>query len=85
MSIRKALSDGKTPLPEKPMLEAGDDRFFSDVYLGKDGPFVVSEKDETKSFTPEQRQQTVELQQTVRGAEEERTGGTGNGVRGRRR
>jgi hypothetical protein len=40
-------------LPERPRFEAGDDRFFSDVYFG-DGPLAVKEKD-GKQFSREQR------------------------------
>jgi mono/diheme cytochrome c family protein len=46
-----ALAENK-PLPGKPSLEAGEDRFFDDVYFGS-GPFSVSAKNQ-KSFTPEQ-------------------------------
>jgi mono/diheme cytochrome c family protein len=48
---RKALAENK-PLPERPKFEAGDDRFFNDVYFGA-GPLAVSDKDQ-KRFSPEQ-------------------------------
>jgi hypothetical protein len=48
---QKALSDNQT-LPEKPKFEAGEDRFFDDVYFDG-GPFVVSDK-EKQSFSAEQ-------------------------------
>jgi mono/diheme cytochrome c family protein len=48
---RKALAENK-PLPDKPKFEAGDDRFFNDVYFAG-GPFDVSDKDQ-KRFSSEQ-------------------------------
>jgi Protein of unknown function (DUF1549)/Protein of unknown function (DUF1553)/Planctomycete cytochrome C len=48
---RKALVENK-PIPEKPKFEAGDDRFFNDLYF-EGGPFTVSDK-EQKRFSPEQ-------------------------------
>jgi hypothetical protein len=48
---RKALAEIK-PLPEKPKFEAGDDRFFNDVYFDG-GPFALGDKDQ-KRFSPEQ-------------------------------
>ncbi len=48
---QKALAENKS-LPEKPKLEAGEDRFFDDVYFGG-GPFSVSAKDQ-KNFSAEQ-------------------------------
>jgi mono/diheme cytochrome c family protein len=48
---QKALAENK-PLPGKPALEAGEDRFFDDVYFGG-GPFSVSAKDQ-KNFSAEQ-------------------------------
>ncbi|MGH9753768.1 MAG: PSD1 and planctomycete cytochrome C domain-containing protein, partial [Blastocatellia bacterium] len=48
---RKALAENKH-LPDKPTFEAGDDRFFNDVYFAG-GPFDVSGKDQ-KRFSSEQ-------------------------------
>ena len=48
---RKALAENK-PLPDKPKFEAGDDRFFNDVYFAG-GPFDVGDKDQ-KRFSSEQ-------------------------------
>jgi hypothetical protein len=48
---RKALAENK-PIPEKPKFEAGDDRFFNDVYF-EGGPFVPGGKDQ-KRFSSEQ-------------------------------
>jgi mono/diheme cytochrome c family protein len=59
---RKALAENK-PLPGKPAFEAGDDRFFNDVYFD-DGPFAVKEKDD-KPFTPEQRSQLTALRKEL--------------------
>lgn len=53
---QKALSEGAKTLPDRPTFEAGNDRFFSELYFGNDGPFAVSEKDE-KFFSGEQRAQ----------------------------
>ena len=50
-TYQKALAENKS-LPEKPKFEAGDDRFFNDVYFGG-GPFSVSDKDQ-KNFSTEQ-------------------------------
>jgi mono/diheme cytochrome c family protein len=51
VEYRNALAENK-PLPEKPKFEAGDDRFFNDVYFAG-GPFDVGDKDQ-KRFSPEQ-------------------------------
>jgi mono/diheme cytochrome c family protein len=48
---QKSLAENK-PLPGKPTLEAGEDRFFDDAYFGG-GPFSVSAKDK-KNFSDEQ-------------------------------
>jgi hypothetical protein len=48
---QKALAENK-PLPGKPALEAGEDRFFDDVYFGG-GPFSVSAKNQQR-FTADQ-------------------------------
>ncbi|MBS1812178.1 MAG: PSD1 domain-containing protein [Acidobacteria bacterium] len=59
---QKAISEN-TALPEKPKFEAGDDRFFNDVYFGG-GPFVVLDK-EQKNFTPEQWTQVNKLHKEI--------------------
>lgn len=48
---QKALAENKS-LPGKPTLEAGEDRFYDDVYFGG-GPFSISPKDK-KNFTADQ-------------------------------
>jgi mono/diheme cytochrome c family protein len=48
---REALAENK-PLPDKPKFEAGDDRFFNDVYFAG-GPFDMGDKDQ-KRFSSEQ-------------------------------
>lgn len=55
---KKALAGNKT-VPDKPKFEAGDDRFFNDVYFAG-GPFAVGDKDQ-KRFSPEQWSQLTEL------------------------
>jgi mono/diheme cytochrome c family protein len=55
---RGALA-GNKPLPGKPNFEAGDDRFFNDVYFAG-GPFAVGDKDQ-KRFSPEQWSRLAEL------------------------
>jgi mono/diheme cytochrome c family protein len=42
----EAIARKKSPLPGKPEFEAGHDRFFAQVYFGKEGPLQFSEKDE---------------------------------------
>ncbi len=42
----EAIAKKKSPLPGKPEFEAGQDRFFAQVYFGKEGPLQFSEKDE---------------------------------------
>jgi len=49
---RKALAENK-PFPDKPKFEAGDDRFFNDVYFVR-GPFVSGGKDRHEHFSSEQ-------------------------------
>ncbi len=51
LEYKKALAENK-PLPGKPNFEAGDDRFFNDVYFAG-GPFAVGDNDK-KRFSPEQ-------------------------------
>ncbi|MGH9854323.1 MAG: DUF1549 domain-containing protein, partial [Blastocatellia bacterium] len=59
---RKALAENK-PLPGKPNFEAGDDRFFNDVYFSG-GPFAVPERDQ-KRFSPEQWAQLTKHRQEL--------------------
>ena len=48
-----AIMQEKSPLPGKPEFEAGKDRFFAQVYFGKEGPLQVTEKDETAFSAPD--------------------------------
>ncbi|MDX2032779.1 MAG: PSD1 and planctomycete cytochrome C domain-containing protein [Blastocatellia bacterium] len=53
VEYRKALAENKETLPDRPTFEAGDDRFFDQVYFSRSGPFGISEKEQAR-FTPEQ-------------------------------
>ncbi|MFN0088474.1 MAG: PSD1 and planctomycete cytochrome C domain-containing protein [Blastocatellia bacterium] len=53
VEYRKALGEERAGLPERPKFEAGEDRFFDQVYFSRSGPFGVSEKEQAR-FTPEQ-------------------------------
>ncbi len=55
---QKAIAENKA-LPSKPQFEAGEDRFFSDVYFSG-GPFAAGEKDQ-KRFAPERWATLTEL------------------------
>jgi hypothetical protein len=55
-----ARAANKSPLPDKPGFEAGQDRFFSEIYFDKKGPLAVSESDELR-FRPEARKQLKAL------------------------
>lgn len=55
---RAALAENKL-LPKKPIFEAGDDRFFNDVYFNG-GPFAVKNKDK-KPFSRKERSQLSRL------------------------
>jgi uncharacterized protein DUF1553/uncharacterized protein DUF1549/cytochrome c len=57
---QEALALGKSPLPEKPAFEAGNDRFFAEVYFGKEGPLAVAETDEAV-FSLEAREELKKL------------------------
>ncbi len=59
---RKALAENK-PLPDRPNFEAGDDRFFNDVYFSG-GPLTVPEKDQ-KRFSAEQWAQLTKHRQEL--------------------
>lgn len=58
---QQALQSGKA-LPDKPRLEAGDDRFFDDVLYS--GPFNVSDKDK-ENFSAEQWAQLETLRKEM--------------------
>jgi hypothetical protein len=60
---REALKENKD-LPDKPEFEAGQDRFFNDVYFGKEGPFSIS-RDEPTKFTGEDRARIDELKKEI--------------------
>lgn len=45
---QEARNKGEQSLPGKPQFEAGDDRFFSDVYFDNGAPFNISDKDQSK-------------------------------------
>jgi mono/diheme cytochrome c family protein len=47
-----ARAANKSPLPDKPGFEAGSDRFFAQVYFGKEGPLALRDEDEAQ-FPPE--------------------------------
>jgi cytochrome c553 len=59
---QRALAENKA-LPGKPSFEAGDDRFFNDVYFAG-GPFAVPERDQ-KRFSPEQWAQLTKHRQEL--------------------
>jgi hypothetical protein len=61
---QEALTKEGNPLPGKPQFEAGEDRFFAEVYFEKDGPFTVSAKDQTK-FSAEQWAKLTQLQRDM--------------------
>lgn len=61
---QKAQAENKKSLPDKPMFEAGDDRFFDGVYFDAEGPFNISPKDKTK-FTAAQQERISELQKKL--------------------
>ncbi|HZN10445.1 MAG TPA: PSD1 and planctomycete cytochrome C domain-containing protein [Blastocatellia bacterium] len=44
----QALAEQAKAVPERPRFDAGEDRFFSDVYLEGGGPYVVTEKDQAR-------------------------------------
>ncbi len=56
----EALTHNKSPLPEKPGFEAGQDRFFAEVYFSKEGPLGIREEDEAK-FPPQIKEQLKTL------------------------
>jgi len=62
---RQALAENK-PLPDKPGFEAGEDRFFHQVYLVGSGPFSVDQNDKTK-FTAEEFAEITRLKKELDG------------------
>lgn len=64
VEYQKAIAENKTPLPDKPVFEAGDDRFFDSVYFENDGPFSLSVKEKAK-FSAAQQQRIAELQKEI--------------------
>ncbi len=63
VKYEKALSENKE-LPDKPEFEAGQDRFFHEVYFGKEGPFSISQDDKTK-FSDEDSQRISQLKKEL--------------------
>ena len=60
---RQALKENKD-LPDRPEFEAGRDRFFHEVYFGKEAPFSLSPDDQTK-FTPDDWQRISGLKKEI--------------------
>jgi hypothetical protein len=58
---QEALDKGDNALPGKPQFEAGDDRFFDEVYFDFGAPFSISEKDQSK-FSASQWARMTQLQ-----------------------
>lgn len=61
---QQALGKGSQSLPGKPQFEAGDDRFFAEVYFDGGAPFNLSEKDHS-GFSPEQKAAISRLQKSL--------------------
>lgn len=61
---QEAISKDAKSLPGKPQFEAGDDRFFAEVYFEKNGPFTVPDKDQTK-FSAQQWAKLSQLQRDL--------------------
>ncbi len=64
VEYQKAIAENKTPLPDKPVFEAGDDRFFDSVYFENEGPLSLSVKEKAK-FSAAQQQRIAELQKEI--------------------
>ena len=79
---QEAINEDAKSLPDKPQFEAGEDRFFAEVYFEKDGPFTVSEKDQTK-FSTEQWARLAQLKQDLEELKKSCAGGAGDGLRDR--
>jgi hypothetical protein len=60
---REAIGNNKD-LPNRPQFEAGQDRFFSEVYFGREGPFSIKQDDRTK-FSPEDWQRLAQLKKEL--------------------
>jgi hypothetical protein len=61
---QEALNKAAKSLPGKPQFEAGDDRFFSEVYFDNGAPFSISEKDQSK-FSAQQWVRLSQLQKEL--------------------
>jgi len=60
---RQALAE-KKDFPDRPEFEAGQDRFFHEVYINRDGPFSVSPEDLIKS-SPGDGQKITQLRKEL--------------------
>jgi mono/diheme cytochrome c family protein len=63
VKYREAIANNKD-LPNRPEFEAGQDRFFSEVYLGRGGPFSIKPDDKTK-FADEDWQRISQLKKEL--------------------
>jgi hypothetical protein len=63
VKYREAIGNNKD-LPNRPEFEAGQDRFFSEVYFGREGPFSIKQDDKTK-FGPEDWQRLSQLKKEL--------------------
>ena len=59
LRVRRMLKEMNMPPPPKPVFEAGQDRFFYEVYFAEDGPFALEEKDREKTFSSDSRKLLV--------------------------
>jgi uncharacterized protein DUF1549/uncharacterized protein DUF1553/cytochrome c len=60
---REAVANDKN-LPNRPDFEAGQDRFFSEVYFNREGPFSIKPDDKTK-FSDEDWQRLAHLKKEL--------------------
>jgi mono/diheme cytochrome c family protein len=63
VKYREAIANNKD-LPNRPEFEAGQDRFFSEVYLRREGPFSIKPDDKTK-FGDEDWQRISQLKKEL--------------------
>jgi Protein of unknown function (DUF1549)/Protein of unknown function (DUF1553)/Planctomycete cytochrome C len=63
VKYREAIGNNKD-LPNRPEVEAGQDRFFSEVYFGREGPFSIKPDDKTK-FSDEDWQRISQLKKEL--------------------
>jgi hypothetical protein len=63
IKYRQALAEQKN-IPDKPEFEAGQDRFFHEVYISRNGPFSVSPDEIVKSF-PDDGQRIARLRKEL--------------------